>query len=315
MSDIKEWADRVHKNIEKVFFGKSDVVDLILTSLLCNGHVLLEDVPGLGKTILARAVSISLGGSFNRIQATPDMLPNDVLGITIYNPSNGEFTFRPGPISGNIILVDEINRATPRTQSAFLEAMAEFQVSIDGVVKKLPDPFFIIATENPVEFEGTYPLPEAQKDRFFMTLNIGYPGRDAEILVLESQRRVDHPINDLEPVSNMEELLYFRKLVVEIHVEESVRNYLLDIIDALRESRFVKIGPSPRGSLALYRGSQGFALLQGRDYVTPEDIKRVIKPIMLQRVVIKTEFSVKGYNVEKVIDEVVSSIPVPPKRS
>ncbi|QEN03701.1 MoxR family ATPase [Thiospirochaeta perfilievii] len=311
MSNIEEWAKRVRDNIGIVFFGKDDVVDKILTGLLCGGHVLLEDVPGLGKTILARAVSISLGGVFNRIQATPDLLPNDVLGLSIYSPKEEVFKFTPGPINSNIVLVDEINRATPRTQSAFLEAMAESQISIDGVVRPLPNPFFLIATENPTEFEGTFPLPEAQKDRFFMTINIGYPSREAEAKLLESHRRITHPITDLKPVSNLEELIEFKKEVVNIFVDDTIKLYILDLIEATRRSKFFSLGVSPRGSLALYKGSQAYAALKGRNFVIPDDIKEIFNSIMLQRVILKPEFLIKGVTVSDALEDILYSIPIP----
>lgn len=312
MSEISSWAKRVRDNVGLVFYGKEDVVDKILTGLLCGGHVLLEDVPGLGKTILARAISISLGGVFNRIQATPDLLPNDILGLSIYSPKEEKFKFTPGPINANIVLVDEVNRATPRTQSAFLEAMAESQVSIDGVVRPLPDPFFLIATENPTEFEGTFPLPEAQKDRFFMTINIGYPSRQAEAQILESHRRLTHPITDLKAVSNLDELKKFKEEVVNIYVKDSVRDYILDLIDATRSSSYFTLGVSPRGSLALYKGAQAYSALQGRDYVVPDDVRYVFPSIMLQRVILKSEHLIKGLKVEEALDTLLNSVEVPP---
>ncbi|MDA3812100.1 MAG: MoxR family ATPase [Spirochaetaceae bacterium] len=314
MNDIKNWADKIKKNIGLVIYGKEDVVDKILTGLLCGGHILLEDVPGLGKTILARAVSISLGGVFNRIQSTPDLLPNDILGLSIYSPKEEVFKFIPGPIHANIVLVDEINRATPRTQSAFLEAMGESQVSIDGEIKALPNPFFLIATENPMEFEGTFPLPEAQKDRFFMTINIGYPSRDSEAKILESHRRISHPITDLKSVSTLDELLRFKEEVVHIHVDNSVRDYILDLVSATRTSSYFQLGVSPRGSLALYKGSQAYAALAGRDYVIPEDVKAIFHSIMLQRVILKSEHLIKGLTVSDALDVLLSSTEVPPMK-
>lgn len=314
MSSIQSWAETIKTNVGTVFYGKDEVVDKILTALLCGGHVLLEDVPGLGKTILARAVAISLGGKFNRIQATPDLLPNDVLGLSLYSPKDERFKFKPGPIHANIVLVDEINRATPRTQSAFLEAMAEFQVSIDGRVRQLPEPFFLIATENPTEFEGTFPLPEAQKDRFFMTISIGYPSRDAEATMLQNQRRITHPIVDLQTVSNLDELLEYKKQVVDIHVDESVKKYILDLVTSTRESSFFQLGVSPRGSLALYKGAQAYAALNGREYVVPEDVQSIFLPIMMQRVVIKSEHLIKGMTITAALSQVLSSIETPPQR-
>lgn len=312
MRDIKLWSQKVKENVGQVFFGKESVIDKILTGLLCGGHILLEDVPGLGKTVLAKSIAISLGGQFNRIQATPDLLPNDVLGLSIYSPKEETFKFNPGPINGNFILVDEINRATPRTQSAFLEAMAENQVSIDGEIRPLPDPFFLIATENPTEFEGTFPLPEAQKDRFFMTLNIGYPSREAERNILESHKRTNHPVTDLKAVSNLEELKKMKNLVVTVHVDEIVREFILDLIESTRRSKYFQLGASPRGSLALFKGSQAYAAIKGREFVIPEDVIDVFKPIMCQRVVLKSEHLIKGISVNAALDYVLGEVTIPP---
>lgn len=312
MSFIQDWAIKIRNNAGKVFYGKDEVIDQILISLLCGGHVLLEDVPGLGKTILARAVAASLGGVFNRIQATPDLLPNDILGVSVYNSREESFEFHPGPIHSNVLLVDEINRATPRTQSAFLEAMAEFQVSVDGEVRTLPKPFFLMATENPVEFEGTFPLPEAQKDRFFMTVNIGYPSREAEAMILESQRRLTHPVNDLNAVSSLEELLQFRKEVVNLHVSAEMREYILDLAEETRKNSMFHLGISPRGTLALYRGAQACAALDGREFVIPEDVQSIFVPIMRQRVIISPKQLIKGLAVEEALETVLNQIAVPP---
>jgi len=312
MNEIRDWADRIRKNTGLVFYGKEDVIDQILTALLCGGHVLLEDVPGLGKTILARSIAASLGGIFNRIQATPDLLPNDILGVSIYNSREEQFIFTPGPIHSNVLLVDEINRATPRTQSAFLEAMAESQVSIEGEIRPLPDPFFILATENPSEFEGTFPLPEAQKDRFFMTINIGYPSREAEIMILESQRRLTHPVNDLEAVSSLDELLKFRARVLALHVSPEVRDYVLNLVDETRNNSLFHLGISPRGSLALYKGAQAKAAIEGRDYVIPEDVIAVFMPIMRQRVIVKPEHQIRGIGIDEALRSVLDKVEVPP---
>lgn len=314
MTSIKEWADRIKENTGKVFFGKDEVIDKILTGILCRGHVLLEDVPGLGKTILARAVAVSMGGDFNRIQCTPDLLPNDILGVSIYKPKEECFVYNEGPIYANIVLVDEINRATPRTQSAFLEAMAENQISVDGKIRQLPKPFFLIATENPVEFEGTFPLPEAQKDRFFMSLSIGYPHRDAEKMILESQRRLDHPITDLKPVSNLEEVIGFQKKVVEIDVSSELRDYIIDLADETRKCSYFQLGISPRGSLALYKGAQALAAIKGRDYILPDDIKDIFLPICMQRVILKPEYQIKGISASEALETILNSINVPGSR-
>ncbi|MBA7606036.1 hypothetical protein ES703_13174 [subsurface metagenome] len=246
MKAVQDWAKQIKKSTEKVFFGKGEVIDRLLIALLCRGHVLIEDVPGVGKTIVARAIGQSLGGSFKRIQCTPDLLPADVLGVSIYNPKTGEFNFKEGPILSNILLVDEINRATPRTQSALLEAMAENQISIDGKGIPLPDPFFLMATENPVEFEGTFPLPEAQKDRFFLSLKIGYPDRSAEEVILETQRRITHPVSDIDTVTKLETVLEMQKLIVQVHINPAIRTYILDLTEETRKDARIQLGVSPR---------------------------------------------------------------------
>jgi MoxR-like ATPase len=308
---VNSWAEMVRASVEKVFYGKTDVIDKLLVALLCRGHALLEDVPGVGKTILARALAGSLGGSFKRIQCTPDLLPADVLGVSVYNPKSGEFAFREGPIMTNLLLVDEINRATPRTQSALLEAMAENQISVDGRKLLLPDPFFLVATENPVEFEGTFPLPEAQKDRFFISIKIGYPGRGAEEEILESQRRLDHPVNDIEAVTDLEALLEAQKQVIQIFIKPEVRTYLLDIVEESRNDTHLMLGVSPRGSLALYRGSQALAAIRGRSYVIPEDIKELAVPVLCKRIILKSEHSIRGLAEERVINDILERVEVP----
>ncbi len=308
---VHSWAGKVRASVEKVFYGKTDVIDKLLVALLCRGHALLEDVPGVGKTILARALAGSLGGSFKRIQCTPDLLPADVLGVSVYNPKSGEFAFREGPIMTNLLLVDEINRATPRTQSALLEAMAENQISVDGRKLLLPDPFFLVATENPVEFEGTFPLPEAQKDRFFISIKIGYPGRGAEEEILESQRRLDHPVNDIEAVTDLEALLEVQKQVIQIFIKPEVRTYLLDIVEESRNDTHLMLGVSPRGSLALYRGSQALAAIRGRSYVVPEDIKELAVPVLCKRIILKSEHSIRGLAEERVINDILERVEVP----
>jgi MoxR-like ATPase len=309
--EIAEWAERTKDSVGKAFFGKADVVEKILAAMLARGHVLLEDVPGTGKTILARAISATLSGAFSRIQCTPDLLPADVLGLSIYDPKSGEFSFRPGPILSNIVLVDEINRATPRTQSAFLEAMAEGQVSIDGRKLDLPEPFFLIATENPVEFEGTFPLPEAQKDRFLMTLTAGYPSGKAEAAILESQRRVDNPVVDIKPIATREDVARYRAGVVEIHVEEAVRDYVIALSAETRKDERVRLGISPRGSLALYKSAQALAALRGRDFVTPEDVREVVLPVFRTRLILKPEAAFRGIRAERVVEEVVERVNAP----
>ncbi len=311
MKRVQEWADRIKQSAERAFFGKGDVIEKLLIALLCRGHVLIEDVPGVGKTIAARAIGQSLGGSFRRIQCTPDLLPADVLGVSVYSPKTGEFNFREGPILSNVLLVDEINRATPRTQSALLEAMAENQISIDGRRIPLPSPFFLMATENPIEFEGTFPLPEAQKDRFLLALSIGYPDRRSEGEMLESQRRITHPVLDIDAVTNLESVIEMQKAVVDVHVSASVRDYILDLTEATRREPRLKLGLSPRGSLALYKGAQALAAVRGRDYVVPEDVKELLLPACVKRVIVKPEYAVKGIVAETVLRDASETVEVP----
>ena len=311
MSKVQNWAQTVYDSVESVFLGKHEVVEKLLTALLCRGHVLLEDVPGVGKTILARALASSLGGHFTRIQCTPDLLPADVLGVSVFNPKEGTFSFRKGPIIANLVLVDEINRATPRTQSALLEAMAENQISIEGKRFPLPEPFFLIATENPVEFEGTFPLPEAQKDRFLFSIDIGYPSRQTEELILESQRRLTHPVLDIQSVSGMETVLDLQQAVVEIHVDAGVKAYMLDIVEETRRDPHFNVGISPRGSLALYKSCQALAALRGRDYVVPEDVKELALPVFSKRVILKAEHLIKGHTAQRTLESIIDRVPVP----
>ncbi len=311
MDNVAAWARRVRDSVERVFFGKSEVVDRLLVTLLCRGHALIEDVPGMGKTILARALARSLGGDFKRIQCTPDLLPTDVLGVSVYSPKTGEFSFKQGPILTNILLVDEVNRATPRTQSALLEAMGEAQISVDGKVIPLPEPFFMMATENPVEFEGTFPLPEAQKDRFFMTVQVGYPPREAELTMLESQRRLTHPVVDLGPVTDVATVRAMQEAILEVHVAPSLQGYLLDLVDETRRDPRLALGVSPRGSLALYRGAQALAALDGRSYVVPEDVKALALPVLKKRMIVKPEQVMRGVDEVQVIRDVLDRVDVP----
>ena len=308
---VSLWAESVRNSVERVFFGKSPVIEKLLVALLCRGHVLLEDVPGVGKTILARALSSSFGAKYTRIQCTPDLLPADVLGVSVYNPKSGEFSFRQGPILTNLLLVDEINRATPRTQSALLEAMAENQISVEGRRIPLPDPFFLIATENPVEFEGTFPLPEAQKDRFFLSLQIGYPSREAEEEILDSQRRITHPVDDVTPVTDMAVLLDMQKTILDVFINAELRTYLLDIVSETRNDQRLMLGVSPRGSLALYRGAQALAAVRGRSYAVPEDVKELAVPVLSKRIIVKSEQSIRGLTETRAIQDILDRVAVP----
>jgi MoxR-like ATPase len=314
---IKEFAESIRVNIEKVFLGKTDVVDAVTAAFLARGHVLLEDVPGTGKTILAQSFAASLGLSFSRIQCTPDLLPSDILGVSVWQQdekSGGRFVYRKGPIVNQFVLVDEINRATPRTQSALLEAMAESQISIDGKRLKLPEPFFVIATENPVEFEGTFPLPEAQKDRFLLSLSIGYPPPDAESVMLDNQRRLVHPVRDLRSVASAAEIPSMQEAVTQIHVDPTVKSYLLALVHATRQERALRIGVSPRGSLALYRASQSRAAIRGRDYVVPEDVKEQALPVFRQRLLLSSESIVRGVEPDRIIEDILDKTPIPEYR-
>ena len=309
--EIQQWAHTVIESVETVFLGKRSVIEKLLVALLCRGHALLEDVPGLGKTILARALAGAISGDFSRIQCTPDLLPADILGVSVYNQREGTFTFREGPIMANVVLVDEINRATPRTQAALLEAMAENQISVEGKQKPLPEPFFLLATENPIEFEGTFPLPEAQKDRFFLSIGIGYPERAVEARIVENQRRITHPVEDITPVTDLDTVLSLQQQVVEVFVHQDVLGYIQDIIQAGREHQSVRIGGSPRATLALYKSAQALARIRGRDYVIPEDVKEMAPAVLSQRVLLKAEYEVKGIKPRMVIEDILTHTHVP----
>ena len=312
---VAEFAERLRTNIEKVFLGKPSVIDTLTVAFLSRGHVLLEDVPGTGKTILARAFAASLDLSFARIQCTPDLLPADILGVSVWQQNEGAFVYRPGPVVNQFVLVDEINRATPRAQAALLEAMAEGQISVDGKRVPLPEPFFVLSTENPVEFEGTFPLPEAQKDRFMLSINIGYPDHDSEALMLENQRRISHPVNDISRTVDASEIPALQEAVTQIHVDPAVRNYLLSLIEASRQESALRIGLSPRGSLALYRASQAYAAIHNRDFVTPEDVKTMAGPVFRQRLLLSSESVVRGISPDRIIESILDKTPVPEYRN
>jgi len=299
----------VVQNVERVIFGKHHEVELALVALVCRGHILVEDVPGTGKTVLAKAIARSLGCSFKRIQFTPDLLPSDVTGVSIFNQRTSQFEFRPGPVMTQIVLADEINRATPKTQSALLEAMEEHQVTVDGVTYQLPDPFLVMATQNPIEYEGTFPLPEAQLDRFFIRLQLGYPKEREEIAILDAQR-VIHPLETIEQVMGAEELLKAQAAAKDVHIAEPVKTYVVGVVNATRSHPDVYLGASPRGSLALARASQAFALIQGRDFVLPDDVKQLAGPTLSHRLILQPQARLKDLAATTVIAEVLASVPV-----
>jgi len=307
---IKEMANRLVANINRVIVGKSEAIRLVLVALFCEGHVFIEDVPGIGKTMLAKATSKSLDCSFKRIQFTPDLLPSDVTGIYYFNQKNSEFEFRPGPIFSNIVLADEINRATPRTQSCLLEGMQERQVTVDVETMLLPQPFMVIATQNPVELEGTFPLPEAQLDRFLLRVRLGYPDSDEEKAIL-TRFQEENPLDSLEPVIKAKELVEFQKMCRRVYVEESVRNYIITITQATRNHKGIKLGASPRASLNLYLSSQALAAIDGRNYVIPDDVKHLAVPVLAHRTIVKAETGIRGHSAETVINEILDKIPVP----
>lgn len=309
MTKIQETGDRVVSNVERVIVGKHHEVRLALVALLCRGHVLIEDVPGTGKTVLAKAFARSLGCSFRRIQFTPDLLPSDVSGLSIYNQKTQEFEFRPGPIMSQVVLADEINRATPKTQSALLECMEEHQATIDGTTYQMPDPFLVIATQNPIEYEGTFALPEAQLDRFLLRLRLGYPQPIEEIVILDEQKR-RHPLEELEEVLTVEDLRAMQAAVREIYVDSSVSDYIVRLVNGTRSHPDVYLGASPRGSIALYRAGQALAGLLGRDYVIPDDIKALAEPALAHRLIIKTSSSIHDVQAGQVIQGLLESTPI-----
>ena len=310
MEDPRIVAERIISNIEEVIIGKKRELRLAVTSLLCGGHMLIEDVPGVGKTMLARAIAISTGCVFKRIQFTPDLLPSDVTGVSIYNQKEGDFEFRPGPIIAQVVLADEVNRATPKTQSALLEAMEERQVTVDGVTHKLPAPFLVMATQNPIEYEGTFPLPEAQLDRFLIRIHLGYPSRTDEILVLDAQQ-VTHPVETLKQVTDATEIVQLQRAVREIYVDPLIKQYIVELANATREHESVYLGASPRGSLALFRTSQARALLDSRDFVTPDDVKELALVTLGHRIILSPGAKVKGTTVADVVAACLNRVSVP----
>ena len=307
---IAETTRLLRENIQKVIVGKDEPILLTLVSVLCEGHVLIEDVPGIGKTTLARALASSLGLTYRRIQFTPDLLPSDITGLSWFNQKTQEFEFRPGPVMSQVVLADEINRATPRTQSALLEAMQERQVTVDGVTRPQPRPFLVLATQNPIELEGTFPLPEAQIDRFILRVEIGYPSEEEENNILE-RFRSDDPLEDVEAVTTPEEILKLQEQRKAIRVEESIRNYIVKVARATREHAEIELGASPRATLALYQTSQAWAAIQGRDYVLPDDVKFMAPHVLTHRLMISTQAQLRGRRPEEMVADIVDSVPVP----
>jgi len=313
MQAVRDLAERLIDNVERVIFGKRDVVELTAICLLCQGHLLIEDVPGVGKTMLAKALARSIGGTFKRIQFTPDMLPSDVTGTSIYNQKTGEFEFRPGPIMAQIVLADEINRATPKTQAALLEAMEERQVTVDGVTRELQSPFLVLATQNPIEYEGTFPLPEAQLDRFLMRVSLGYPTPEQQMAILDAQQ-FTHPIESLEQVTDAEELVETQELLKSVYSDPLVKQYIVQLVDATRHHPDVYLGASPRGALTLFRTSQARAAVHGRDYVIPDDVKALAPATLGHRIIISPAARIKGITSADVLEELLRTTPVPGAR-
>jgi MoxR-like ATPase len=314
MQSVRDVAELVIRNVEKVIVGKRDEVELAFIALICQGHALIEDVPGVGKTVLAKAISRSVGCSFKRIQFTPDLLPSDVTGVSIYNQKTGEFEFRPGPIVAQVVLADEINRATPKTQSALLECMDEHQITVDGVTYPLPHPFIVLATQNPIEYEGTFPLPEAQLDRFLLRINLGYPNKRDEIEVLERQQ-VRHPIESISAVISAEELAQLQQTLRQtVYVDDLVRDYIVSIVGETRIHPDIYLGASPRGSIALYRASQARAALAGRDFVLPDDVKALAVAILSHRLIVNPGARVKHTASATIVSEILDQLPVPGSR-
>jgi len=314
MDRVKETAQRVQANVSRVIVGKEETIELLLAALFCEGHVLIEDVPGIGKTTLAKTLAKSLGCTFQRIQFTPDLLPSDITGVSVFSQKTGEFEYRAGPLSAQIVLADEINRAGPRTQAALLEAMEERQVTVDGVTHALPRPFLVLATQNPVELEGTFPLPEAQVDRFLMRVALGYPEEDDERAILRRFRDTS-PLTELEPVVSAGEILELQKLVRQVAVHPAIEEYIVRLTRATRESEAIQLGASPRGSLALYHTAQALAAMQGRDFVLPDDVKRLIQPVLEHRIIATSQSRVRGRAVADMLKEIAERVPVPVEES
>ncbi len=314
MEDPRLIAERVLENVERVIIGKTHEARLALVTLLCRGHLLIEDVPGVGKTMLARALARSTGCGFSRIQFTPDLLPTDVTGVTIYQQGSGRFEFRAGPIMAQIVLADEVNRATPKTQSALLEAMEEHQVTVDGTTHILPRPSMVMATQNPIEYEGTFPLPEAQLDRFLLRIHLGYPSATDEVLIMDAQQN-RHPIEELPAVITPDEVVEMQEAVGRIYVDPLIKQYIVALVTATREHESVYLGASPRGSLALMRATQAHAMLDGRDFVQPDDVKLLAYPTLGHRVIVSPSARVRDIDSAQIVTEAVERVPVPGVRA
>ena len=310
MQDIRTVANRIIDNVATVIVGKRDAIELVVVALLADGHILIEDVPGVGKTTLAKSIARSVGLSYKRVQFTPDLLPSDVTGVTIFNQKTSEFEFREGPVMAQIVLADEVNRATPKTQSALLEAMEERQITVDGSTYVLPEPFLVLATQNPIEYEGTFPLPEAQLDRFLMRVNLGYPERQDELQVLATRQR-EQPIDDLQQVVTLEEVFAAQEAVKDVYVDPLVSNYIVDISRATREHNDVYLGASPRGSLGLFRAGQAMAAVGGRDYVVPDDVKRLAESVLSHRVIVSPAARIRSVDTRAIVAGILDFVPVP----
>jgi MoxR-like ATPase len=306
----REVSQRIVDNIKRVIIGKDQAIELGVIALLCQGHALIEDVPGVGKTMLARSIARTTGCMFKRIQFTPDLLPTDITGVSIFNQKSGEFEFREGPIISQLVLADEINRATPKTQSALLEAMEERQVTVEGLTRQVPRPFMVMATQNPIEYEGTFPLPEAQLDRFMLIITMGYPTFEQELAIIENQL-VAHPIESLEAVTSAQEIMDVQRATRGVYVDDLIKRYIVTVVEASRSNSDISLGSSPRGSLALMRGSQALALLRGRDYVLPDDVKELSVPMLSHRIIVSPSARMRGVHGRDVIRDLVERVPVP----